>query len=53
MGEKDKREEAEGLKEIKGGREKGEKEGEKEVERAKLKSKWIKELNMNPDTLNL
>lgn len=32
-GEKDKREEAEGLKEIKGGREKGGKEGEKEVER--------------------
>lgn len=38
-GEKDKREEAEGFKEIKGGREKGEKEGEKEIESTKLKSK--------------
>lgn len=38
-GEKDKREEAEGFKEIKGGREKGGKEEEKEVESTKLKSK--------------
>lgn len=38
-GEKDKREEAKGFKEIKGGREKGGKEGEKEAVSANLKSK--------------